>query len=602
MVKATKTKEELLNSRPLDVYRASYWSEAIDLVDSIYSQYLYSKNDKYNQIQRKHLVKIILHLYVTWFEDPNLCTAISFDNNSYKKDSRYNKIKITKSTIKVAKLLIQNGLLYVKEGCPPPVNFTFGQGYTTRIWPTEELSKRFERAKVDVLDIAFDINRECIILQDVDKKPGKNKKPKQLPVPYKDNPNIRRMRTVLACYNQLLRSAHIDVGTADKNYLLSVDDYGKERRVYLTPHVFIRRVFNSGKFTEGGRFYGAWWMNCSRLDRQDILINGRKTVEVDFTATHVMFVYAMEGLNYWDLTKGEDPYDVPLPELANYPDFNRLLIKTLMLMSLNDDDKNTAFSAARQSITKENMRHDGVKRPPKNVIGKLDDPFLEKAFDLIRKKHHPIEQYFFTGLASGLQFMDGEITAQIIEHFTKQYIPVLSVHDSYIIEEQHATALNDAMQASFREVTRILDAPIYKKEKKPKPVLKKIGSSTNVLNHNLQVERDLEEISSSGGRTGVKLISSSSIIQHDGGRSSEETKANLKNVKYATGYKKQIYTSRYKRSLFRHTEWFKHGRWTFNWANHELREGRKELESTIEAETFNLWFYGHPAHSWKPFL
>ena len=92
MVKATKTKEELLNSRPLDVYRASYWSEAIDLVDSIYSQYLYSKNDKFNQIQRRHLVKIILHLYVTWFEDPNLCTAISFDNNSYKKDSRYNKI------------------------------------------------------------------------------------------------------------------------------------------------------------------------------------------------------------------------------------------------------------------------------------------------------------------------------------------------------------------------------------------------------------------------------------------------------------------------------------------------------------------------------
>jgi len=603
MVKATKTKEELLNSRILDVHRASYWPEAKSMIDAVYENYILPKHNQHNYIQRKHLVKLLLPLYVTWFEDPELCTAISFDNNSHKKDARYNKLHITKTIIDVAKLLIEDGLLHIKEGCPPPVNFTFGPSYTTRIWPSDELIKFFKKAKINILDVAYDVNRESVVLQNIDKtapkkytKTGKEKKPVQIPVSYNDNPNTNRMRTILACYNELLRSAHIDVGTADKNYLLSVDDYGKERKVYLTPNVFVRRVFNSGKFTEGGRFYGAWWMNCSRLDRQDILINGNRTVEIDFTATHVMFLHAKDGVNYFEITKGRDPYDIPVPELADYPEFNRQLIKTLILMSLNDDNPKTAYAAARQSITKENFRHDGVKRPPKTVIDKLDDPFLDKVFDLIRQNHNPIEKYFFTGLASGLQFMDGEITAQIIEHFTQHYIPILTVHDSYVIEEEFASVLIDVMQAGFRETTRILDAPIYKNEKKPKPVLKKIGYRMKERDHNIQVEKDLEELSSSGGRTGVKYISDSSIIEYYGGRASKETEANLKTVKHSKYNKKQILTKRYKESLLRHTEWLKQGRWNFNLEDNELREKLLEFESTIDAKTFNRWKNNHPIY------
>jgi len=590
-----KTKDELQNSSLLDVYTASYWPEARDLIDKIYLTYIRPKQNQHNYIQKKHLGKIILHLYVTWFYDPDTCTAINFDNNAYKPDARYNKIKITKSTIEVAKLLIDEGLLGVKGGWQDPK----GRGFLTRVWPKDELIKYFEEAKINILDVTFDINRETIILQDIDKtipksftKSGKEKKQPQRPIPYNDNPNTKRMRTILACYNELLRYAHIDVATAEKDYILSVNDYGKERKVFIRPHVTVRRVFNSGSWTKGGRYYGAWWMNCSRIDRQDIFINGNRTVEVDFKATHPMFLYAQEGVNYWEITKGRDPYIIPVPELADYPNFNRYLIKQLMLTALNEDDKQVAFSATRQSVTKENMRHDGTKRPPKDVIEKLDDNFLDKVFDEIRNAHHPIEHFFFTGLASDLQFMDSEITAQIIEHFTEHYIPVLTIHDSYVIEEEFASVLVDVMMASFREVTRILEARMYEGEKKPKPVLERIGNRHTL--HNIKVRNELEELSSKAGRTGLKVISKFPMLEYREGFN-KETQANLANVKYSSYLgKEQKITQRYFDSYARHTEWIDQGRYKVNLEDEDTLNQLKEFRETIDSKVFNDWLIGHP--------
>ena len=48
--------------------------------------------------------------------------------------------------------------------------------------------------------------------------------------------------------------------------------------------------------------------------------------------------------------------------------------------------------------------------------------------------------------------LDGEITAQIMKHFTYIGVPILTVHDSYIVESSRERELMDVMQSVTRKV------------------------------------------------------------------------------------------------------------------------------------------------------
>ena len=72
---------------------------------------------------------------------------------------------------------------------------------------------------------------------------------------------------------------------------------------------FVRRVFNNSTFDEGGRFYDGWWQRIDGKIRKDIRINNIATVEIDYSAIHVIMLYALMGIDYWsNFTK--DPYDI----------------------------------------------------------------------------------------------------------------------------------------------------------------------------------------------------------------------------------------------------------------------------------------------------
>jgi hypothetical protein len=60
--------------------------------------------------------------------------------------------------------------------------------------------------------------------------------------------------------------------------------------------------------------------------------------------------------------------------------------------------------------------------------------------------HHPMLLNYI-GRDKGVELMriDGNITARVINHFTSQGIPVLTVHDSYIVNQEHDTTLMDQM-------------------------------------------------------------------------------------------------------------------------------------------------------------
>jgi hypothetical protein len=75
--------------------------------------------------------------------------------------------------------------------------------------------------------------------------------------------------------------------------------------------------------------------------------------------------------------------------------------------------------------------------------------------DLINKfvsKHKFIEKYFFSSCGIKLQNLDSRMAELIIDHFTQHKIPVLCIHDSFVITADRAEELKICMIESFHRV------------------------------------------------------------------------------------------------------------------------------------------------------
>lgn len=57
--------------------------------------------------------------------------------------------------------------------------------------------------------------------------------------------------------------------------------------------------------------------------------------------------------------------------------------------------------------------------------------------------HQPIAKYFCKGKQTGMRIMnrDSKIALEIIDYFAKQDIPILVIHDSFIVQEQYRKEL-----------------------------------------------------------------------------------------------------------------------------------------------------------------
>ena len=68
------------------------------------------------------------------------------------------------------------------------------------------------------------------------------------------------------------------------------------------------------------------------------------------------------------------------------------------------------------------------------------------------KKHPQLEQKLCSDQGIRLMYADSCIAERIHHHFTAQSVPVLSVHDSYIIDYTRIAELREVMATASREV------------------------------------------------------------------------------------------------------------------------------------------------------
>ena len=433
-----------LYSRALDIHKWSDYSEVNTFVNEIYNGFF----DSPTRIKKKHLKVVLLDLFVAWFQDPKFHIAVHLSEQAYsngqvsiKGKNRYNETHIKRTTIDIVHRLVDVDLIEFKKGFGRPDQ----PSYNTRIWASSKLIKMFEDAKFGVFHIHYlgeDKKRECLILRDENKND----------IEYKDTPRIKQMRKVLHDYNLLLEKTFIDIPSLNEAYInrppkklwtRTADSEWKENvptRISITHDgKFTTRIFNNSSWEDGGRFYGGFWQRVGSKYRSQIYLNHKSTVEVDYSALHVVLAYARKNINYWSNTEA-DPYSIPIHGI-NDPEVCRSIAKLFFLMAFNAPTETKAFKAFRNEWDYSEFRHN------------FTDEKLSEILKTIKERHPAISDLICTGAGVQLQYIDSQILEYIVKDFVAADTPILCVHDSLIVQFGDEDRLEKLMKQAFFEVT-----------------------------------------------------------------------------------------------------------------------------------------------------
>lgn len=185
----------------------------------------------------------------------------------------------------------------------------------------------------------------------------------------------------------------------------------------------VHRVFNNDDWEQGGRFYGAWWISIPSKLRPLILIDGKPTVEVDYSGLNAAMLYAMDGKSI-----PSAPYEQRYSKWADKG--ARKLVKLAFNALLNADSITNISSI------------DGFRA---DFIGMTWQEFLLYVVSCFPEFDH----HFGTGIGLQLQYRDSMLAEAVMLKFAAQGYACLPVHDSFIVHHALRDDLTSAMQEAF---------------------------------------------------------------------------------------------------------------------------------------------------------
>jgi len=194
------------------------------------------------------------------------------------------------------------------------------------------------------------------------------------------------------------------------------------------------------KLTWYGRLHTSGYRHLqgfSEEEREEITIDGYPVAELDFSALHPNLLYAEEDIQY-----SGDPYLV-----VDKREEARLFLKTILLALLNSKDITTAERAANYWL-----HNHPEEREQLHAIGiNKARPFIEK----FNEVHKLIAHHFCSGKSTGMRTMnkDARIALDVVSHFINQNIPILPIHDSFIVQRQYMDELRQVMHEAYARHT-----------------------------------------------------------------------------------------------------------------------------------------------------
>ncbi|HMQ11637.1 MAG TPA: hypothetical protein PKC21_04965 [Oligoflexia bacterium] len=393
-----------------------------NLVDDIMKEFVKNTDLKrYNRTcYRAHISLILTNLLRTYNSPYSKYLAISKNKNDYYKiPNRYTRGTISPSYSAIDEVLnFFEKKSLISRHKHYHTTFAMGRSFRTRYSLTDKLKKRFSKYFLSRTHVHRIGQTETIILKD---KPNAYNKKRLLA--YRDTPKINEWRSNVENLNSLLDQT-------------TITDAGNNK----LPNIFFKRVFNdncfnnktkySGKYF-GGRFYCARVQNLPEAERKQLTINGNPVIELDYQAIHIHLLYQQNGKSYTG-----DPY-----RITGIPSQHRNMVKFIFLIALNAKSEANLFQTVHDKLkTLDNYEKD---------YAHLSSEDYKAYLNFIKAQHSAINHCFFTGQAKFLQYQDSHIAEEIINTFVAKGIPILPVHDSFIVPKKYKTLLERTMKKQF---------------------------------------------------------------------------------------------------------------------------------------------------------
>lgn len=366
---------------------------------------------------------------------PYSSSSISFPRraSSYHR-TQPRKVRLSyKYSIKVFDCLQRSGWVEVtKDG--------HDRSYT-RIACSGDLKESFDKLGLKWFPQELAPKEELVVLRDVkrdlDGKPirGKSGTTKfDMPVP--DSPEVDKHRDNLYEINTLLNKHCIHLELNDKHLESLCEELSSKAKtssldhpgVLILQNTQLYRIFSRGSMEKGGRFYRGWWQSIPSIHRPHIRLNGKLTIEVDYSAVGLRIIYAQLGIHYDD---DKDPYDLGLHDWEGKSDPRRKVVKKAFNALINDEDGVYKLGTDEQKS-----------------LGMSDKEFRE----LVEEKHPEIAKELGSDIGLKAQFTDSQIAEAVMLDMLRDGIPILPIHDSFIVTAGNRHMLEDVMKHNFREI------------------------------------------------------------------------------------------------------------------------------------------------------
>lgn len=204
------------------------------------------------------------------------------------------------------------------------------------------------------------------------------------------------------------------------------------------------RIFNRD-LEHGGRWYKVDILGIKNRDtkeRLDVKIDGESVVEVDYRSLHFRIASTMEGIGVDELP--DDVYGFILGNDDDYTDVDHRMIKTSVILMFNCHSEEQAARAINK-LVRDLPDEDRLQYNLGNGRAVMSAVFEAVPY-ISTKMCGGIEDY---GLK--LQNADSHLADDIIKVFVQKEIPILPVHDSFIVKYKDLNILIDTMGNKFRE-------------------------------------------------------------------------------------------------------------------------------------------------------
>lgn len=239
---------------------------------------------------------------------------------------------------------------------------------------------------------------------------------------YRETATTRRLRKDVQQLNRYLEAAPLIVLPPSGPDVTPIDP---TRRT-------VRRIFNNGVWTEGGRLFDGFWETMPKAERFERLRiataqapQGERIVNVDFGQLFPSLAYAMQ-----DLTRPDaDLYDVR-GDGQHRDGFKKLL---------------NALLFATQPM----------RRWPTDTASEFPPGTkLQMVLADITRYHRPIARYFGKGIGFRLMNIESAILIDALFRLYATGVTALPLHDSILVAASQEMAARDAMQEAHHMFSR----------------------------------------------------------------------------------------------------------------------------------------------------